>query len=146
MSLALGLAYIQTLVGVPYMYAGDNPITGFDCSGVASEFLRAVGELAYNERLSAQQLYDRYANNNAGVGYFAPGYLSFYGKSVVEIVHVGVVISPHLMVEAGGGDHTTTTLAEAGARDAFVRVRPIKYRKDFLLTIKPNYGRLGANP
>jgi cell wall-associated NlpC family hydrolase len=142
-SIAIAIAYAQSLVGVPYIFKGDNPLTGFDCSGFVSEILRMSGELAWNERLSAQMLYDKYSKSNDGSGYFAAGYLAFYGTSVLDIDHVAFMISPHLVIEAGGGDHTTLTKDDAAKRDAFVRIRPVKYRKDFLLTIKPAYSKLG---
>jgi hypothetical protein len=47
------------------------------------------------------------------------------------------------MVEAGGGGSDTITDEVAIKRNAFVRIRPIRYRKDFQQVIMPMYpGRI----
>jgi hypothetical protein len=47
------------------------------------------------------------------------------------------------MIEAGGGDANTNTIEEAILKNAFVRLRPYKYRKDWLDTIKLNWATIG---
>jgi cell wall-associated NlpC family hydrolase len=88
--------------------------------------------------MSAQVIHD-FLKDRGDEGHFGIGSLSFYGKSRALVDHVGICLDNHLMIEAGGGDHTTTTLTEATAKGAFVRMRPIQYRRDFLCVISPRY-------
>lgn len=131
--------YALSMLGTPYRYGGNCVIHGLDCSGLVCEILRAAGELKAHEDLTAQQLYDRYENTGTG---FQQGGLAFYGPSVLKVTHVAWVIDSEFMIEAGGGDSSTSTLDKANSQNAVVRIRPIKYRKDFLLTAMPAYTQL----
>lgn len=130
--------YLQMFLGIPYKWGGDNPISGFDCSGLVSEGLRAFGLIRHNERLTAQQIFDRMSSMNkittAHIDDVGDGDLLFFGRNG-QINHVGVAIDQALMIEAGGGGSETNTTPEALATDAFVRVRPITMRKDFYRAI-----------
>ena len=35
--------YIKRFIGRPYSWGGDDPMSGFDCSGLIHETLQAVG-------------------------------------------------------------------------------------------------------
>ena len=122
--------YLMLFVGTPYMWAGKNPVIGFDCSGLICEGLMATGLLPFGSVLSSQQLYDHFkAAKPEPIA--ARGNLAFFGKDAKSIEHVGLVIGDGLMVEAGGGDHTVTDRGKASDKNAFVKVRPIHYRRDF---------------
>lgn len=131
------LEYAKSFLGVRYVYGGDD-YGGVDCSGYISELLRSCGMIRNKERFNAQQFYDMFQNNGS-INVFAPGSLAFYGKSVTEITHIAFMISNHSIIEAGGGTSETTTLDQAIQQNAFVRIRPVKYRQDFLCTIRPRY-------
>lgn len=135
--------YARSFLGLPYIYGGNNPLTGMDCSGFVCEVLKSAGVIGHREDLSAQQLYDRFSLNGS-VGVEQLGALAFFGKSVVDVGHVGILIDPYRMIEAGGGESTTVNLEEAKKRNAFVKIRPFKYRSDFLVTIRPRYSSIGA--
>lgn len=137
MNMQFLIAYAMQFVGTHYYWSGDDPLGGFDCSGFASELMRAAGVLKYNERLSSQGLFNRFERN--GNYALKAGALSFYGKSVNEISHVGFCLDALSMLEAGGGNSTTTLVETAAAQNAFVRIRPIRYRKDYLTAIYPPY-------
>lgn len=138
MDLALLKQYAISMIGKPYFWSGDDPISGFDCSGFASELLRAAGLVPYTYRSNAQGIYNDLrkagALEAAGTGSFA-----FYGKSLNEISHVTFCVDSVTMIEAGGGGSDTISDALASAKNAFVRMRPILYRKDFLVSLRPNY-------
>lgn len=134
--------YALSFVGIKYFYGGDDPISGWDCSGYAGEILMAFGIIPHGTKHSAQMLYDR-IESNSSVNIWGLGALSFYGKSVTQISHVGFCLDQFSMTEAGGGDSTTITQAVASSKNAFVRIRPIKYRKDLLVVLKPNYASIG---
>jgi len=113
-------------------------MSGFDCSGLACELMRAAGYVPYNFRTSAQGLAD-IVRLRGEVKPPQLGSLSFYGKSYTQIVHVGFCLDDITMIEAGGGNAETLTDAIASQYNAFVRMRPITFRKDFLFTAYPKY-------
>lgn len=143
MSLLIQYAFALIAGGVQYSWGanpggGDDPISGFDCSGFCSELMRAAGVIGPRERLTAQGLFDRLSNAGS-VGAWAAGSLAFYGKDVREVTHVAFCLDSQTMIEFGGGDSAIKTEADAAARNAFGRMRPIRYRSDFLQAIKPFY-------
>jgi cell wall-associated NlpC family hydrolase len=127
--------YIMKHVGLPYRWGGDDPINGYDCSGLVLEFLRAAGAFPRAGDLRAQDLFNKY--EPAEEPDF--GILAFYGKSSVEISHVGFCVSKKQMVEAGGGGSKTLTEEDAAKQNAYVMIRPINSRKDFIGFRKPYY-------
>ena len=132
------IAYALQFVGIKYFFGGDDPVGGFDCSGLVGELLLAAGVLPFGTRLNAQGLYDRFSKDGS-INQWGVGALVFYGSDLAHVSHVGFCLDSYVMIEAGGGDSTTTTDAEDIKRNAFVKVRPIKYRRDFLCVIKPGY-------
>lgn len=138
MDLSLLKSYALSFIGSPYHFGGDDPISGFDCSGLASELLRAAGLVPYNFRSNAQGIYNLFEHNSSA-GVFALGTLAFYGENLTKIDHIAFCLDSFHMIEAGGGDSSTVNDEVASQRNAFVRLRPIKYRKDFLTTLKPYY-------
>lgn len=127
-----------------YQWGGDDPILGFDCSGFVQELLFASGELPYGlPKMSAQQLYGRFKGNPVqSPDYAKPGDLSIYGKSPTEISHIAFCLNSDFMLEAGGGDSTTVSNDQASRQNAFLKMRPIHYRKDFLCLVRPTYAKL----
>lgn len=134
------ITYALSMIGVPYLYGGSNPITGFDCSGLVVELMKAGGLVGPHFDANAQMLYDMYQKTNQDYlasGGWSPalGHLAFYGKSPKEVTHVAFCLSKDKVIEAGGGDRTTTNRTIAADQDAFVKIRPLKYRKDLLGTL-----------
>lgn len=106
--------------------------------------MRAAGVVPYNYRTNAQGLHDRVPQ--VGVLHMLPkfGDLSFYGKNLSSIIHVGFCLDATTMIEAGGGGSDTLTPETAALQNAFVRLRPIRFRKDFLGAITPRYSESGG--
>lgn len=130
-------AYALSLVGVPYRWGGNSPLTGdgFDCSGLVQEILSAVGEDPPGDQ-TAQALHNAFLTRSRR----NPPELSslaFYGKDERSITHVGFCLNSLCMVEAGGGDSTTIDLAHAAKANAFVRIRPIRRRADLVAVLRP---------
>lgn len=127
-------------VGVPYKWAGNNPMEGFDCSGLVCELLRTEGIISRNQDLSSIGLYNylRYNKKWIETHFPSPGDVVFYGSDVKKIRHTAYALSNPTCIEAGGGDINTKDLSAAIKANACTRVRPINHRKDFLvcLTVK----------
>ena len=120
--------YLQRFIGIEYFYSGDDPVGGFDCSGLINEGLRRGGKLIDSERLNAAMLMNVFKSKEiAGP---KKGALVFYGT--IRADHVAACIDDKTMIEAGGGTSGTDTRKEAIARNAFVRERPIDRRTDIL--------------
>lgn len=131
--------YAMRLVGTPYIFGGDDPLRGFDCSGLVQEILLAFGgHPAPKTDLTAQGLYDKLSDvgqyNSTNVGACA-----FYGKHYHAISHVGMIIYPDLIIEAGAGTSNTKTVQDAIEQNAYVRLRPLNHRKDLIACILPKY-------
>ena len=125
--------YLMAFIGVPYLWGGNNPLTGFDCSGLICEGLKAHDIIKAD--MTSQGLYD-YLSKQGLRSQLTQDSVLFFGKSRTEISHIAVAINEKLMIEAGGGNETTTTLSAAKAANAFVRIRPISNRKDLVAVLK----------
>ena len=136
--------WLASALGIPYVYGGDNPIEGYDCSGFVMEYLRMFG-IGPSVDSASHEIYSWFMARTEKVEHYAPskGALIFYGKKsadgrkIERISHIGLMISPYQVAEAGGGDQSTLSAREAAARNAFVRIRPYKYRKDMVFIILP---------
>lgn len=126
--------YAMRFVGLPYVWGGDDPIIGFDCSGLAQELLAAMG-VAFATDQTAQGLF----NQNWPVSLPRLGALAFYGESKSQISHVGFCLNESTMIEAGGGGSKTLSSADAARQNAYIRLRPINRRKDLVAVRMPNY-------
>lgn len=130
---ALMRDYGMRFIGIPYIYGGNNPLQGLDCSGLVLELLTAAG-LWHAGDASAQGVYNALrARGLRGLAEGAApqlGAVIFFGMNRTAISHIAFCISDTHMLEAGGGDHTTKTPADAAARGAFVRIRRQDRRAD----------------
>lgn len=131
--------YAMQFVGVPYISGGADPAHGLDCSGLVQILLRSTGQDPPGDQ-TAQALYDYYAVPGRGEwNRFECGSLVFFGKDVNHVSHVAMLLEQNRMIEAAGGDATTKTMADAKARQAFVKISLIDNRKDRLAIIRPYY-------
>lgn len=131
--------YAKSFVGRPYRWGGDDPMAGFDCSGLAQEILSSVGFDPPGDQ-TAHMLWKHLAENGAKEKATA-GALVFFGKKE-RVTHVGFMIDSWRMVEAGGGGSRTKTLDDAIKQNAYIRIRPIAARKDLVATLLPEYKNL----
>jgi len=108
--------------GMPYIWGGDDPVRGFDCSGMVVEILQSVGILPDGD-WTASMLYSRFAQKE--VFQVKPGCLVFWETSQGHIRHVEVCIGDGLSIGASGGGRHIRTHEDAILHNAFIKVRPV---------------------
>lgn len=123
-------------LNIPYLWGGKNPLTGFDCSGLSEWILATMGidPPGFN---NAHMLYLWFLQRGVAMGP-RKGAFCFYGTSE-KITHIAYMLNEHLVIEAGGGDSTTTNIEVAKKQGACVRIRPFGHRKDLVAVIFPKY-------
>jgi cell wall-associated NlpC family hydrolase len=121
------LTYALGFINAPYRWGGAGP--AWDCSGFVLELMKAQGMVSFNYDATADTLFKR--TMSGGVPKPETHALSFYGRNGVA-THVGYCISDSMIIEAAGGDSKTTSLEAAQSQGAFIRIRPVLFRKDWL--------------
>ncbi len=116
--------YLQKWVGHFYLWGGDDP-SGFDCSGLILEVLKSVGIVKHTIDVTANYLYMTFKKQHKEKG--GMGYLVFWFSGDTA-THVEMMIDEHHVIGASGGGSSTKTVADAIKQNAFVKMRPIRYR------------------
>ena len=129
----LGTSHMSYTIGTPYRWGGDDPINGFDCSGLVMEYLKTIGLAQENEDMSSATMAKTFAKRLKPEDYEAGDIVCFASKSKPKTVnHVGLITDhpqnglPTLILEAGGGGSTTLDEQIAAKQNAYVRVRPLE--------------------
>ena len=118
----IALDWALAQVGTPYIWGGETPGVGFDCSGLVQAAYRVAG---ISLPRVAQDQYDAGPQIPAGDP-LLPGDLVFFGNGPTSIDHVGLVVLPGVMVDAphtGADvreDSFTTTVGAAFGRMIYV--------------------------
>lgn len=120
--LAVQIAW--ALYGNPYLWGGDDPMAGFDCSGFVIEILKGVGLLPHKGDWTAEDLYRMFKSREVLVP--QKGCLAFWGAT--KMTHIEFCLDELFCIGAGGGGSQTNTLADAIRQNAFIKVRPNSYR------------------
>ena len=136
------------LIGTPYVWGGNFPFEGLDCSGFVNFVYKTFGLLPPGDR-TANDIYDYFRANsrastfimyadNIHYSVLAPGDLAFYGPTN-RISHIAVYMGEKdnvpMIIGANGGGSSTTSFEKAKAIDARVKIAPLHYRKDLLAII-----------
>ncbi len=117
------MAFLESQVGTPYIWAGDDPIAGFDCSGLVVEAFKIIGILKDYEDLAAEDMLQKWADKI--VKRPERGCLVFRLNAQHQATHIGVCLDSEFFIAAEGGTSKTITQKDAIDQNAFVRVRPI---------------------
>jgi hypothetical protein len=135
---AVAVDYAKHFIGTPYHWGGDDPMAGFDCSGLVVEVLQMVGRLAHGLDYSANDLLSIFRPGEVARGY--AGCLAFYLDPGGRAVHVVLMIDNTLAIGADGGGSGTITTEDAIAQNAFIKIRPLDYRKGPRIIVDPFKG------
>jgi cell wall-associated NlpC family hydrolase len=83
-------------VGTPYIWGGETPGVGFDCSGLVQAAYKVAG---IGLPRVAQDQYDSTAKLGSGDP-TEPGDLLFFGGGPTDVTHVGIYVGDGQMVDA----------------------------------------------
>lgn len=131
--------YALSFLGTPYRWGGATPLDGLDCSGLVVELLKSVGLITHSSDYSSQSLFNAFSKTWPQIPSPKFGAIAFFGRSLSQISHVSFCLDQYRMLEASGGSSKTTTKAQAVIDQAFVKIRPVQSRRDFLCTHMPSY-------
>jgi cell wall-associated NlpC family hydrolase len=135
---AIAVDYGKHFIGIPYRWGGDSPMEGFDCSGFVVEILQAVGILQHTHDYSADALYTIFKPNIVALGY--AGCLAFWLDDAGRAVHVMLMVDNRHVIGASGGGPETATASDAVQQNAYVKLRPLTYRKGTPVVLDPFKG------
>lgn len=128
--LALNVAWKN--YGKPYVWGGDDPIAGWDCSGYVVEILQSCGVMKHGSDDTANGLMGRFPKVEEQDA--IPGDLVFWLRFDGTARHVELVVAEiagqvHSIGFSGGGS-STHTLQDAIEDNAFCKIRPVTYRSE----------------
>jgi cell wall-associated NlpC family hydrolase len=123
------LDYAWRFVKTPYLWGGDDPMAGFDCSGFVIECMKAVDLLPHKGDWTAHALWILFKNKQ--VQKPGPGCLVFWQSrrgDDKKMNHVEIVVHPGLSLGASGGGSKVDNLQMAILKDAYIKMRPYRDR------------------
>lgn len=121
----------KTMIGQPYIWGGDDPMTGYDCSGFVIEVLRSCGVLPNAQDFSAAGIYDyltktkKCATPKSG----SQGCFVFWKNASSSIVHIEMCINEKMSIGASGGGSANTTIDVSKKTQGYVKVQDYTTRK-----------------
>lgn len=118
-----------SFLGQPYIWGGDDPIQGFDCSGLIIEILKSLGYISENEDYSANSLaskFNRIYEFGKNEIPLEAGDLIFWQIKNSRFSHVELAIGKFHSIGASGGGNNVKSIEDAIKYNAFIKVRPIK--------------------
>lgn len=115
--------YALSFLGANYLWGGQSPNKGIDCSGYVVEVLQSVNPKQID--MTAQQLYDHYIKKGQSQ---TPqlGALAFFGTSKDHITHVGFMVDDFRMIHASKAD-------------GYVQIVPVNSVKHLIDIVLPDY-------
>ena len=122
----IALKVAWSFLGKPYIWGGDDPMRGFDCSGFVIEVLKSVGVLPRKGDWTAHDLWMKFGNGKLQRA--IPGDLVFWQNRLGHVIHVELCVSDGLSIGAAGGGSAILTIRDAIEKNAFIKVRPYNSR------------------
>lgn len=131
------LSIAERLLNTPYRWGGNDPMEGFDCSGLVIEILQSVGLFERNKDTTAHGLSLLYPETDV----LQAGTLVFYdwnGDKRMDHVEMIVTIDEDgqlFTIGASDGNDKTTSLTNAQMQNAYVKIRPL--REGYVKAVNP---------
>lgn len=94
------VAYATNLIGTPYVWGGNTPAQGLDCSGLLYYIQKKAGSDVRDMSASGYSMHGK----KIGIGQKKPGDFLFFGRPVT---HCAVYIGNGYMIESRGGRKNT---------------------------------------
>jgi hypothetical protein len=123
MFVKIAWSYLNT----PYLWGGDDPMGGVDCSGLVVECLKSVGAISLHEDMSADSMWQGWRSTFETTEP-GSGVLAFWLNSEGRATHVAICWDKEYCITPDGGGSDTLTLEDAIKQNAFVKVRRIDHR------------------
>ena len=118
---------LKRQLGLPYKWGGNDPMAGFDCSGLIVEVLQSAGILKSGSDYTADMLSKKFEETDV----LAPGNLVFWDwNNDGRIDHVQMIAfidedGEIFTVGASGGGPNTNSEQDAIVQNAYVKLRPL---------------------
>lgn len=132
--------YLCRWIGRAYYWGGDDPIVGFDCSGLDMEVLTAVGLYKRGTDKTAHGIFQDVKGNIKPKIY--AGCLAFWFNAERRVCHVAMAIDSLFIVHAAGGGKKVKSIRAAIKYNAFIkmdsfeaiaRLRKKRYNQDYVI-------------
>lgn len=114
------VAYATNLIGTPYVWGGNTPAQGLDCSGLLYYIQKKAGSEVADMTASGYSMHGK----KIGIGQKKPGDFLFFGRPVT---HCAVYIGNGYMIESRGGRKNTADNPGTG-----VVISPVTRRHDLV--------------
>lgn len=115
-------------LGLPYRWGGDDPIQGFDCSGLVVEILKSIGILPRIGDWTAESLYEFFKKHGKLVTRPDAGCLAFWiDRGTAKIRHIEMFLNSEVTIGASGGGSKTKSLEAAIDQNAYIKIRPVDF-------------------
>lgn len=121
-------------LGTPYVWGGDDPMQGFDCSGFVIEILKSVGVLPRKGDWTANGLWQHFRE---AISVHEGSLVFWENKSKSKMIHVEYCLDSKHSIGASGGGSSTWTVEDAIKRNAYVKIRPIRSRANIAGFVNP---------
>ena len=114
-----------SLLWLPYIYGGQHPWLGLDCSGLWVEIARLLGLYRKNEDYNVEGLWKKYEKQRLNTPEM--GCLAFYGnKANPYPTHVTICVDEYFCISASGGGSEI----KEKTLGAMITFKKINYRND----------------
>jgi NlpC/P60 family len=127
----------ESMLNIPYVWGGDDPLAGVDCSGLVQEGTRSVGITERQVDYTAHALlHEKFRDLPRATieSELKRGMLVFWNGADGRVRHVEIVWAVWVLqggrqlvltIGASGGGSRTVDRAEAIAQNAYVKIRRI---------------------